>query len=125
MRFSSSHQRGTGITIEKRAFAGVWPRQIMLTDAEPYLLIVIGLLITSIVMWTVLYVCMVLYKRRYSERTARMAGQLVDAIKELAPAEQIAAQFSPDDPPPYGPLVRDLKLRLQRVLDGPENCGAQ
>jgi hypothetical protein len=97
----------------------------MMTAAQPYLGILLGLLIALLVMWLGLYTLMAQYKRRYAERTTRIARQLVDATKDVTTAEQIAVQFSPEDPPPYGPLVRDLKLRLQRVRDGQESCGAQ
>jgi hypothetical protein len=96
-----------------------------MTGVEILFVILLILLVVTATAWVGLYVTLVQSRRRYVACATQVAGELQAAATHLSALEQTAAQAAPTDPPPYGPLVKDLRTRLQRAHESRESCAAQ
>ena len=96
-----------------------------MSGLETAVVILVILLVVIVVTWAGLYVYMSRCRRQYIEQATTITHQVETAAIDLLDAEQAASQTAPDDPPPYGPLAKDLLQRLQHGRESLASCTHQ
>ena len=96
-----------------------------MSGIETAVVILVLLLVVIIATWASLYVYMTRCRRQYIEQATAITQQVDTAAIDLLDAEHTALQTTPEDPPPYGPLTKDLLQRLQHARESLASCTHQ
>ena len=96
-----------------------------MVDTDTLLIIFSGVLLAVIVAWAVVFAVAERFKRRYLVAYSGITIALQEAYDHLQALRQFALHAPSDNDPPYGPLVAELNVRLDRAHEGNRACVAQ